>query len=191
MTYSPTRTDLATFRSLDRLFAPDAPLEGLLAALDADQWQLQQGALWALAGRMERPLPHDTLAAIAEAVLALLDDQDGRGVYAAPSPKDYRGADPAKTEEHRCRFRVKQAACMALAPAAMALPPGNPLHERAVARLERYAVDLAEDYAVRAECCRALGRIALPRSRGTLEQASTDGEWCTATEARKALARLA
>ena len=185
MTYAPTRTDLSTFLALDRLFADGAPLSDLLAALDSDQWQLQQGALWALASRVSS----GDAPGIAAAVLRILDAQDAMGVYAAPDPWEYRDSDPGKTEEHRCRFRVKQAACMALGAAAAALPADDPLVDRIASRLERYAVAMEDDYAVRAECCRALGRLALPRSRPVLEQAACDGEWCTATEASKALRR--
>jgi HEAT repeat protein len=40
---------------------------------------------------------------------------------------------------------------------------------------------------MRAAACKALGLMRSPSSRPHLLEAARDGEWCTATEARKAL----
>ena len=183
MKYSPTRTDFATFATIDRLLAPAAPQAEIKAALGSDQWQVQQAALWAVAARPD--------AAFADAVFALLDEQDSLAIYGSKDHWTYEDADPVRQEEHRCRFRVLQAGVMALAAIAARLDAGDPARARAVARIEHYATSMADDYAVRAEACRALGALAAPSSRHVLELASNDGEWCTATEAKKSLARLA
>lgn len=81
------------------------------------------------------------------------------------------------------RGRIKQAACLALGSIGAA-------DARSLSFLERYATDAREDYAVRAAACKALGMLRPPSARGALERAADDQEWCTRTEARKALAAL-
>lgn len=189
MKYSPTLTDLQTFLAMDSLLAPDTPVEGLVAALGSSQWQLQQAALWSIATRFAAPGALAP-APVATAVLDLLDEQDSLAIYGSADHWKFEDPDPTVQEEHRCRFRVKQAAVMALAALALRMDGGDPLRATAIERIERYATSMADDYAVRAEACRALGAIASPSSRATLERAAADGEWCTATEAAKSLSRL-
>lgn len=184
MKYSPTRTDMGVFLAIDRLLSPAAAAPELAAALESDQWQLQQAALWSIATSHRDP-------ALLDAVTATLDAQDKLRIYEGRDHWTYEDDDPVAQEEHRCRYRVKQAAVMALAAVAATLAATDPRRARATARIEPYATSMADDYAVRAEACRALGLLASPSSRATLEKASADGEWCTATEAAKALARLA
>jgi HEAT repeat protein len=93
------------------------------------------------------------------------------------------GLDEATAAAWQRRGRVKQALCLAIGATRNADP-------EALRRLQRYATDQREDCAVRAAACKALGQLGPPGSRSTLEQAARDGEWCTATEAAKALAAL-
>lgn len=183
MNYSPTRTDLETFLAIDTLLSPTASIAELASALECDQWQLQQAALWSIAETHRDPV-------LIDAVIATLDSQDKLRIYEGKDHWTYEDADPVAQEEHRCRYRVKQAAVMALAAIAAPLPADDPRRTAATRRIESYATSMADDYAVRAEACRALGLLASPASRATLEQASTDGEWCTATEAAKSLKKL-
>lgn len=57
--------------------------------------------------------------------------------------------------------------------------------------LHRYATDQNLDYGVRAAACKALGQIASKESLPFLEKAADDEEWCTKTEASKALKTIA
>ncbi len=177
------KTDLATFLLIDRLHAPETPMDDLFAALDHDEWQVRQAALGAIARR-------PAAAAIAP-ILSLLDDQDSRDLYGAPNHWDVDGApDEATTEDWRCRFRLKQAACLALGAIAAEIGPET-LGETAIRRLAHYATSQDDDYTVRAAACKALSKVgkANPIARDALTAASTDGEWCTRTEAAMALAR--
>ncbi len=181
MSYEKTATDLTTFLRIDRMWSPQATTAERVAGMQSPSWQVQQAALWALAA-----FPDVTAL---PAVARVLDEQDRTDIYGAPEPWDYHHADVAVEEAWRCRFRVKQAACYALGSIGAAAGPAA-LGEALLARLEGYAGSQADDYAVRAEACRALGLQRAPHSRAVLQQAAQDGEWCTATEARKALARL-
>lgn len=181
MNYGKTETDKETFLRVDRLWSPEATTAERVEALRQPSWQLQQAALWALGAYPD--------AAAVPAIGDLLDDQDGMDVYGAPDHWEYRHADPTVQEAWRCRFRVKQAACGALGGIGAVAGAGS-LGDRWITRLEHYACNPSDDYAVRAEACRALGKLRLPGSREALEKAAADGELCTATEARKALATL-
>ena len=81
------------------------------------------------------------------------------------------------------RGRIKQAACLALGCIGQPEP-------RVLECLHRYATDQGQDYAVRAAACKALGLIHSPLSRPIVEQATADLEWCTKTEAQKAVQRI-
>jgi len=181
MNYQKTQTDLPTFLHLDHLWSPQTTTAERLAALRTPSWQVQQAALWTLAA-------HPDLAAL-PAIEQLLDEQDNTDLYGTPDHWDYHHPQTAVEEAWRCRYRVKQAACYALASIGATAGPAT-LGANLIARLEHYATSQTDDYAVRAEACRALGKLRLPSSRQALRQASGDGEWCTATEARKALASL-
>ena len=158
MNYSPTRTDMGAFLVIDRLLSPAATAPELLSALDCDQWQLQQAALWSIATAHRDP-------SMLDATFATLDAQDHLRIYEGRDHWTYEDDDPVAQEEHRCRFRVKQAAVMALAAVAATLPADDPRRVRAVSRMEFYATSMADDYAVRAEACRALGLLASPPAR--------------------------
>ena len=89
------------------------------------------------------------------------------------------GTTDATREAWRRRGRVLQAACLALGQIGTAARPALPY-------LQRYATDQKVDYAVRAASCKALGLIGDAAALESLARAKDDGEWCTATEARKA-----
>ncbi len=90
------------------------------------------------------------------------------------------GTYEAEKEAWRRRGRLKQAVCTAIGSIGETYP-------EAMEFLHRYAVDQNEDYAVRAAACKALGRIASADSESVLQQAVSDEEFCTRTEAVKAL----
>ena len=175
-------TDLTTMQRIDWLFAPQRTCEELTAALHDDNWQVQQAALNALDARAE--------ADAVEAIRALLQRQDALDVYGAPDADatDATSTDP-QVQTWCCRFRVKQAACLALGRIAET-HGGDALGDAGVDHLCRYATDLDEDYPVRAAACHSLGAAGATRAIDTLRAAARDGEWCTATEAHKALVRL-
>jgi HEAT repeat protein len=175
-------TDLPTFVRIDRFFDPATPLDDLLAALTDDNWQIQQAALQALGQRPDvRAVP---------AIVALLDRQDALPLYGAPDQWSLDGAPDADTKEiWRCRFRVKQAACHALG-AIGAAHGAAALGAKALERLATYATSQKDDYCTRAAACQSLGRCRAAAARPALELAAQDGEWCTKTEAGKALAAL-
>ncbi len=102
-----------------------------------------------------------------------------------PIEVHFDGAPDAETlEAWRCRGRVKQAILYAVYSIGAADAEFRELIEECVARE-------SEDYPVRAAAARALGGIGRPESRASLEAAASFDEWCTQTEARKALRRLA
>jgi HEAT repeat protein len=182
MPYAHTRNDLATFLEIDAFWSPDSPVSTLTAALDSDNWQVQQAALSAIGDRAEtEALP---------AIEALLAAQDEMGVYACPDQWTFDGAeDVAEREMWRCRFRVKQAALIALTRCVEAAGAAI-LSESLAARAAAYVTSQADDYPVRVAAGELLGHVDTPASRASLEAASTDGEWCTAATARRSLARL-
>ncbi len=182
MSYTKTRHDLRTFLDMDGFWSDHTPVQDLIDALAANNWQVQQAALLALGDR--------AATNAVPAILQLLDDQDHLDVYGAPNVWDLDGsADTATTEIWRCRYRVKQAACRALA-AIVAVHASDTLGPEALRRLEHYAVSQDDDYPVRVAACEALAQIADPHSRNVLKQAAADGEWCTKTTAAKALKRI-
>lgn len=177
--YTTTRNDLETFLSMDVFWNPGTSLEALVAALESDNWQVQQAALAALGDRAE--------SAALTAIEALLAQQDTLGVYDCPEEWDLdAAANAAEREAWRCRFRVKQAALIAIGKMVATCGPdivGEPLFSR----VKRYAVSQEDDYAVRVAACDLLGKLGRPEAVETLKQATGDGEWCTATTARKSL----
>lgn len=176
------RTDLPTLERIDGLFAPETPLEELLGALEDENWQIVQAACQAIGERRE-------VGAVA-ALLDVLKRQDELDLYGAPDMWSLEDApDEATREVWRCRFRVKQAACHALGKIGEE-HGAEALGAAVIRHLAGYATDDDEDYVVRAAACRALGQIGAPEARTALEPAAGDGEWCTRTEARKALAGM-
>lgn len=171
--------DMQTFERIDHLFDPDTPTETLVEALDNEQWQVVQAACNALGERRDRS---------AVPVLArVLNHQDELPIYGGPENHSLEEAPNEKMEEIlRCRFRVKQAACHALG--AIGEEYGvDAVDNDVVDHLARYATDEDEDYVVRAAACQSLGKIGAERAQDALKVAAEDGEWCTRTEARKAL----
>lgn len=177
--YTSTRNDLNTFLMMDAFWKPEMSLTGLTAALDADNWQVQQAALAAIGDRGE--------AAALDAIEALLAAQDNLPVYDCPDEWNLDAAtNTAERETWRCRFRVKQAAIIAICKCVGQHGP-EIVSEALFQRIQSYAVSRQDDYAVRAAACDLLGKLARVAARTTLEQAATDGEWCTAVIAQKAL----
>jgi HEAT repeat protein len=166
-----------------------AALPMLLAALADADWHVRYAAAVALGDLRD--------ARALNGLLALLEAEDAAPLYT--QPEDYGGlhagspeatvsrlpaeTPPATAEAWRRRGRVKQAACFAIA----AIAAGTPAIR---ACLERYTADEGEDYMVRAAAARALGVIGTAKSCPALEAAAQFHEFCTKTEAAKALARL-
>lgn len=180
--YTETRNDVAVLLILDAFWDPATPLSELLNALHSDQWQVQQAALAAIGDRGERQALY--------ALEALLEEQDGMDVYGCPDEWELDAAANVQEKEiWRCRFRVKQAALLALR--SCALRHGSEVvNPGLLERVHRYALSQDEDYTVRAAACNLLSVLANPASREVVSAAMKDGEWCTATFARKALNAL-
>ena len=171
--------------------APDAAsLSQLLDLLRDPDWRVRYAAAVALQDRGD--------PAAIPALLAALAAEDAEPLYTSPelpgADFDAAGARPvevlfpegtpeATKEAWRRRGRVKQAIALALG----AIGSDDPA---AVAALQRNAVDQAQDYAVRAASCHALGEIADPASAACLEQACADEEFCTRHEALKAYRKV-
>ena len=160
-----------------------------ITLLGDENWRVRYAAAIALGDRRD--------AKAVDALVELLHRENTAPLFAqpnlegsAPAGSSVRfamifpeGTTEATKEAWRRRGRVLQAACLAL---------GN-LGEVSPAALEllhRYATDQGCDYAVRAAACKALGQLARPESLPTLKIATSDEEWCTKTEASKALQTL-
>jgi hypothetical protein len=130
--YTETRNDLETFLQMDSFWTADEA--ALAAAMSNDNWQVQQAALAAIGDRGLR----DMLPTVVDA----LKQQNDMGVYDCPDEWELDGTtNMNERETWRCRFRVKQAAIIAIG-----------------------------------KCIDAHGSDLI------------DGEWCTATTARKSIA---
>ncbi len=165
-------------------------LSDLVGALADPDWRVRYAAIVAL-GDLGDPQAAKPLLALlqAEAREPLFTQPPLEGSGHAGTTEEFAVAFPEGTTETtkeawRRRGRLLQAGCLALAnlgtPTAVAL---ELLHD--------FATDQKRDYMVRAAACKVLGQIACPESLPVLEQATRDEEWCTATEARKALAAIA
>ena len=182
--YEATESCLALVRDP----APEATAR-LLVLLEHAAWQVRYAAAVALGDRAD---PRSV-----SALIRALEFEDTQPLYtqkeefaSAPAgasmtmtcsyPSD---VSPVTLDCWRRRGRVKQAICWALAALGSAARPALPL-------LERYVTDPREDYMVRAAAGRALGLIGDPAASVALQQAAKDEEWCTRTEAQKALQRL-
>lgn len=171
----------------------EASLQELMERTRHADWRVRLSAVVALGDRAD--------AGALPALLEVLRQEDAAPLYTqvshlagAPAgatmlapvnfgPEITAGLTPEIKECWRRRGRLKQAVCWALAAIGAQAAP-------AVATLCRYAIDKQEDYAVRAAACLALGKIGDASARATLELATRDDEWCTKTEAGKALAAL-
>lgn len=167
-----------------------AAARDLQARLAHSDWRVRYAAAVALGDlRAAEAVPALLKALKAEDEAPLFSQPRSLGGGSAGSPaareadEILRTTPPEVLEAWRRRGRLKQAICLALAEIGEAAQEAVPI-------LRRYAVDQGQDYAVRAAACHALGRIAAEDNRDILTQASQDEEWCTRTEARKALQRL-
>lgn len=173
---------LDQLRVMDGCFAPSTASAMLTALLGSGEWPVVQAALLGIANHPDKE--------VVSAILTVLDQQDELPIYGGTYEQSLEDApDATIREQWRCRFRVKQAACIALG-AIGAQFGSQALEPHAVERLMRYAVDQGEDYPVRAASCAALGRARVARATVVLARAAADTEWCTATEAKRALSRL-
>lgn len=179
----------AVYDAMERCLAPATPAAELIAGLQSADWQIRFAAAVALGDRREREAV-GPLAAVLEQenAAALYTQQADLGGIPAGSPDGHApvfpaGTTPAIVAAWARRGRLKQAACLALGEIGVATPA-------VLALLHRYAVDQGEDYAVRAAANKALGKLGQPASRPVLERSVDDPEWCTRTEAAKALARV-
>ena len=177
--YTETANNLTTLIAIDRFWDNETPAEDLLRAFNSTNWQIQQAALLAVGDRAE-------IEAVPK-IVELLEKQDQLAIYGANDNWAIDHAPDIETREiWRCRFRVKQAACIALG--AIGEKYGvEKLGNQALTKLEAYAVSQDDDCQIRAAACHALGQCQSQHSIPILEQAAQDGEWCTKTEAEKAL----
>jgi HEAT repeat protein len=165
-------------------------LEKLAEALRDERWPVRYAAAVSLGELGEsagRAVP---------ALLAALEQEDAAPLYTQPGNLSggpagsnmpmgapSQAADAITLDAWRRRGRIKQAAIWALHDIGVSTPAVR-------AALHRYAVNQGDDYAVRAAACRALRRLGNDESIPVLKQASQDGEWCTACEARTSLQAL-
>jgi len=178
------------FERMERCLRPETTVEELIGALRDADWNVR---LAAVVGLEER---HDPRAI--EPLLEVLRVENAAPIYS--QQYDFCGAGAGWTHVEAPRFpenttdelraawrrrgRIKQAVCYALGAIGRA-------DERALEFLHRYVTDQNEDYGIRAAAGKALGALRHPSSRPYLERATEDSEWCTKTEAKKALAALA
>ena len=167
----------------------DGSLLELTALLKNDDWRIRFAAAVALGDRAD---PRSI-----EPLLDLLRAEDAAPLYSqsgdlssapagAPNAGQLtfpEGTTAATRAAWERRGRLKQSACIALGRIGSA-------DERVLEFLHRYSTDAKEDYAVRAAAAKALGVLRNPLSRPFLVVAAQDEEWCTKTEARKALTAL-
>jgi HEAT repeat protein len=161
----------------------------LLDALADPDWRVRYAAIVAL-GDLGDPRTAEPLLALLRAEarepLFIQPPLEGGGNAGATlvSPVAFPADTTEATKEAwRRRGRLLQAGCLALANLGT---PSAPLLEL----LHDLATDQKRDYMVRAAACKALGQLACPESLPVLEQATQDEEWCTACEARKAVAAI-
>ena len=165
----------------------DAPsLRELIDLLADPDWMVQLAAAVALGDRRD-PRAKDSLLRLLrteDAAPLYTQDKDivssPAGSNSAPAPEFPEGTTAATRSAWERRGRLKQAACFALAD----IGGADPL---TLEFLHRYATDAKEDYSVRAAASRALGTLRDPSSKPFLATAAKDEEWCTKTEAEKAL----
>ena len=184
--------DLRHLERIEQLIAAAeaADAAALQAALTDGDWRIVQAALHAVRWHPVAAVAGDILDVLVRQDALPLRSQDREVFHQAGAPfssypHPLEEAAPATRELWKCRWRVKQAACLALGAIGPALP--GEVRGRAIAALSGYAVSAADDYHVRAAACDALGRIGDPAARAALDQAAGDEEWCTRTHAARAL----
>ena len=164
----------------------EASLKTLINRAQHESWRVRFATAVALGDRAE--------ASTVDALLAMLTHEDGAPIYS--QVEHFAGAPAGATtlataalpvgvseqtvECWRRRGRIKQAVCFALGQI-------GPAARQALPRLCGYAVNQKEDYAVRAAASQALGLIGDSAATDALRVASGDEEWCTKTQAAKAL----
>ena len=177
----------ACARAAEQRDAAALPL--LLGHLCDADWRVRYAAAIALGDLGD--------AGAIDGLLALLRAEDAQPLYSqradycnipAGSPNGIELHLPEGTSDEladawRRRGRLKQAACVSLGAIGVAAP-------RVREPLERYVADEAEDYMVRAAAARALGVLGSKESIPALERATHYHEFCTRTEAVKALERI-
>lgn len=165
----------------------DDSLHELFQLLSNPDWMVRFAAAVALGDRADPRAIEPLLALLRteDAAPLYTQDQDIGGAPAGASTASEavfpEATSPATRAAWERRGRLKQAACFALAEIGVADP-------QALEILHRYATDAREDYTARAAAARTLGRWHHPSSRSALAAATNDSEWCTQTEAAKALA---
>lgn len=167
----------------------DASLHQLIQYVGDADWHVRYAAAIALGDRRQpaavEPLYQLLQAEDAAPLYGQQDDLGGApaGCPVAAGPHFPEGTDADTRAAWQRRGRLKQAACLALGEIGVADP-------RVLDTLHRYIIGLDNDYMVRAAASKALGQLASPTSRPFLEQTTQDEEWCTRTEAAKALHKL-
>ena len=167
----------------------EASFTQILALLENDNWRVRYAAAIALGDRRD-PRAVDPLveALRREEKDPLFTQPKLEGSAHAGSNEPFAIKFPEGTTEEtkeawRRRGRLLQAICAALGNIGVATPAGLEF-------LHSYALNQDRDYMVRAAACKALGRMGQPESLPVLEKASTDEEWCTSCEAKKAVAKM-
>jgi HEAT repeat protein len=184
----PVNNDFQTIESCAVLaqLKDDASLQRLIDLAAHASWRVRFAAAVALGDRAN--------PSAVSALLNMLAHEDSEPIYG--QAEHYVGApagattiaataNPAGVPEQtiecwRRRGRIKQAACVALGQI-------GPAARSAVTRMCHYATNQKEDYAVRAAACQALGLIGDASAAPSLRTATGDEEWCTKTQASKAL----
>jgi len=179
---------------MDVCMNPKTPVKEVIALLKDADWRVAMAAAVALGDRKD--------ATAVPALVELLDREDKEpqlftqtedysyqtfagvcfALFGSPLPADTSEATALAWQR---RGRLKQSAIWSLA--AIGVADDAAL----LKRLQGYALDQKQDYMVRAASFRALGIFGDPSSRATFEKGMSDPEWCTMTEARKALAKIA
>ncbi len=177
--YKETRNDLDTFLKMDSLWDDETSGSQLKKALTSDNWQIQQAALSAIGDRCELTLLND--------ILNVLEIQDSLDVYGCPDEWElYSAKDENEKEVWRCRFRVKQAALIAVSKL-IDKNGGDIVGDVLLNKIMNYAVNQSEDFSIRVVSCEILGKIKTPATRKILEKATQDGETCTRMTAEAGL----
>lgn len=180
------------YELMELAFAQPAELARL--ALHAD-WRVRYAAAVAMGETGDqRWLPE---------LKAMLQIENGRPLYSQPPAHFSNGIDDARLAEQigpiavhfdqpvdeqtldawRCRGRVKQAVLFAL----HALGAAD---DEVRALLHAYLTDPKEDYPVKAAAGRALAAVGNETSLPALQAAQQVDEWCTQTEATKAIGSI-
>lgn len=160
-----------------------------------DDWRVRYAAAVAIGRSQDR-----RWLSLLKRMLAL---EDSRPLYTQPAAQFVNSTDDTRMAEQigpiavvfdqaydefhqeawRCRGRVRQALLFALYELGAA-------DEELEARLQRFLLDPGEDYPVKAAAARALGAVGGAASLPALEAARQFDEWCTQTEAGKAMQRI-